>query len=116
MAFGGRQPLTKVHCRVPYRTYERRAALSWAQRLQQHPEEAAASDADQDADEDSDGSDASDGSSTAPTKAHGVLATKRKVTFSVRRISSSIINDRKVAEQRAVLMHWITESLDTSCL
>lgn len=82
-SFGGRQPLTKVHCRVPYRTYERRAALSWARRIQQHPQEAAASDDDDDddADDDSDGSDASDGSSTAPLKAHSVLAAKRKVWF-----------------------------------
>lgn len=81
-AYGGRQPLTKVHCRVPYRTYERRAALSWARRIQQHPQEAAAaSDDEDDADDDSDGSDASDSSSSAPVKVHSVLAAKRKVCF-----------------------------------
>lgn len=80
MAFGGRQPLTKVHCRVPYRTYERRAALSWARRIQQQ-EVAAASDDEDYADDDSDGSDTSDSSSTAPVKAHSVLAAKRKVCF-----------------------------------
>lgn len=95
VAFGGRQPLTKVHCRVPYRTYERRAALSWARRIQQHPQEAAASDDDEDADDYSDASDASDGSTTAPTRAHGVLAAKRKVTLyvgkeSVHRLSITV--------------------------
>lgn len=74
-SFGSRQPLTKVHCRVPYRTYERRAALSWARRIQQHQEEAAASDQDDDSDE----SDASDVSSAASLKAHSVLAAKRRV-------------------------------------
>lgn len=77
-AFGSRQPLTKVHCRVPYRTYERRAALSWARRIQQHPQEAVASDDEDDAD-DSDDSDASDASPAVSRKAHSMLAAKRKV-------------------------------------
>lgn len=108
MAFRGRQPLTKVHCRVPYRTYERRAALSWARRIQQQ-EVAAASDDEDDAD--SDGSDTSDSSSTAPVKAHSVLATKRKVGFfcSAHRLS---ISGRW---RNTILMHRIIESLDSSC-
>lgn len=73
MTHSNRQPLTKVHCKVPYRTYERRPAPSWTRRIQQSKE---VSD-----DDDAGDSDASDGSPSILTKAHAMLAAKRKVTF-----------------------------------
>lgn len=78
MTHASRQPLTKVHCKVPYRTYERRPALSWTRRIQQSQEVS-----DDDADDDDDDSDGSDGSPPILTKAHAMLAAKRKVTFIV---------------------------------
>lgn len=72
---GSRQPLTKVHCKVPYRTYERRPAPSWARRMQ--PQSVDFSDDEADDDDDSDGSDSSP---PVLTKAHAMLAAKRKVT------------------------------------
>lgn len=78
MSHTSRQPLTKVHCKVPYRTYERRPTMSWARRVQRSPE--VSDDAD---DDDDDDSDASDGSPPILTKAHAMLATKRKVTLFV---------------------------------
>lgn len=78
MSHASRQPPTKVHCKVPYRTYERRPAMSWARRVQRSPE--VSDDADDDDDDDDDDSDASDGSPPILTKAHAMLATKRKVT------------------------------------
>lgn len=77
MSHAGRQPLTKVHCKVPYRTYERRPAMSWARRVQRSPD---VSDDAADDDDDDDDSDASDCSPPILTKAHAMLATKRKVT------------------------------------
>lgn len=73
MTHSNRQPLTKVHCKVPYRTYERRPAPSWTRCIQQSKEVS-----DDEADDDSD---ASDGSPSILTKAHAMLAAKRKVTF-----------------------------------
>lgn len=81
MTHGSRQPLTKVHCKVPYRTYERRHAPSWTRRIQQL-EEVSDDEADDD-DDDNDDSDGSDGSPPILTKAHVMLAAKRKVTFVV---------------------------------
>ncbi|MEQ2183836.1 hypothetical protein GOODEAATRI_002060 [Goodea atripinnis] len=72
MTHGSRQPLTKVHCKIPYRTYERRPAPPWTRRVQR-PQ--VVSDADDDDD--------SDGSPPILTKAHELLTSKRKVTFSV---------------------------------
>lgn len=80
MSHASRQPLTKVHCKVPYRTYERRPTMSWARRVQRSPEVS------DDADDDDD-SDASDGSPPILTKAHAMLATKRKVTCLLMRIT-----------------------------
>lgn len=77
MTHSNRQPLTKVHCKVPYRTYERRPTPSWARRIQQS-KEVSDDEADDDNDDDSD---ASDGSPSILTKAHAMLAAKRKVTF-----------------------------------
>lgn len=75
MSHANRQPLTKVHCKVPYRTYERRPALSWTRRIQQSQEVS-----DDDADDDDDNDDSgSDGSPPILTKAHAMLAAKRKV-------------------------------------
>lgn len=82
MTHSSRQPLTKVHCKVPYRTYERRPALSWTRRIQQS-QEVSDDEADDDDDDDEDDSDCSDGSPPILTKAHAMLAAKRKVTFIV---------------------------------
>lgn len=79
MCHGSRQPLTKVHCKVPYRTYKRRPAMSWSRHVQRSPEVSEDADDDDD-DDDEDDSDASDGSPPILTKAHAMLATKRKVT------------------------------------
>ncbi|XP_077959562.1 histone acetyltransferase KAT6B isoform X1 [Gasterosteus aculeatus] len=79
MTHGGRQPLTKVHCKVPYRTYERRPALSWTRRVQQFEGVS-----DDEADDDDDDSD-SDGSPPILTKAHAMLAAKRKRTIVLKR-------------------------------
>lgn len=76
MTHSSRQPLTKVHCKVPYRTYERRHAPSWTRRIQQL-ENLSDDEADDDDDDDS------DGSPPILTKAHAMLAAKRKVTFIV---------------------------------
>ena len=75
MTHSGRQPLTKVHCKIPYRTYERRPAPPWTRRIQQS-EPVSDDEADDDDDDDS------DGSPPILTKAHAMLAAKRKVTFS----------------------------------
>lgn len=82
MTHSSRQPLTKVHCKVPYRTYERRHAPSWTRRIQQL-EEVSDDEAADDDDDDNDDSDGSDGSPPILTKAHAMLAAKRKVTFVV---------------------------------
>lgn len=76
MTHGNRQPLTKVHCKVPYRTYERRPAPSWARRIQKLKEVS-------DDDEEDDDDDDSDGSPPILTKAHAMLAAKRKVTLNI---------------------------------
>lgn len=77
MTHGSRPPLTKVHCKVPFRTYERRPTLSWTRRVQQSQEVS-----DDEADDDDDDDD-SDVSPPILTKAHAMLAAKRKVTFIV---------------------------------
>lgn len=76
MSHGGRQTLTKVHCKIPYRTYERRPAHPWSRRIRQSE---AVSDDETDEDDDDD----FDGSPPILTKAHAMLAAKRKVTFGV---------------------------------
>lgn len=73
MTHGGRQTLTKVHCKIPYRTYERRPAPPWSRRIQQSE---AVSD-----DEADDDDDDFDGLPPILTKAHAMLAAKRKVTL-----------------------------------
>ncbi|XP_047464465.1 histone acetyltransferase KAT6B isoform X2 [Mugil cephalus] len=117
MTHGSRQPLTKVHCKVPYRTYERRPAPSWARRIQ-HSEEVSDDEADDDDEDDSDGSDASDGSPPILTKAHAMLAAKRKRTIVLKkrgrkrkRINSSVTTET-ISETTEVLNEPFDNSED----
>ncbi|TNN82421.1 Histone acetyltransferase KAT6B [Liparis tanakae] len=118
MTHGGRQPLTKVHCKVPYRTYERRPTLSWTRRLQQL-EEASDDEADDDEDDDDDDEDDdSDGSPPILTKAHAMLAAKRKRTIVLKkrgrkrkRINSSVTTET-ISETTEVLNEPFDNSED----
>uniref|UniRef100_A0A8C9YH26 histone acetyltransferase n=1 Tax=Sander lucioperca TaxID=283035 RepID=A0A8C9YH26_SANLU len=110
MTHGSRQPLTKVHCKVPYRTYERRPALSWTRRIQQSEE---VSD-----DEVDDDDDDSDGSPPILTKAHAMLAAKRKRTIVLKkrgrkrkRINSSVTTET-ISETTEVLNEPFDNSED----
>ncbi|XP_065805920.1 histone acetyltransferase KAT6B isoform X2 [Labrus bergylta] len=114
MTHGSRQPLTKVHCKVPFRTYERRPALSWTRRIQQK-QEVSDDDADDDDEEDSD---ASDGSPPILTKAHAMLAAKRKRTIVLKkrgrkrkRINSSVTTET-ISETTEVLNEPFDNSED----
>ncbi|KAF3704341.1 Histone acetyltransferase KAT6B [Channa argus] len=105
MTQNNRQPLTKVHCKVPYRTYERRPAPPWTRRIQQAK---AVSDDEGDDDNDDD-SDGSDGSPPILTKAHAMLAAKRKRTIVLKkrgrkrkRINSSVTTET-ISERTEVL-------------
>lgn len=69
---GHRQPLTKVHCKIPFRTYQRRPTPTWTRRIQQ-PEAVSDDETDED----------SDASPPVLKKAHAILAAKRKVPFGV---------------------------------
>ncbi|XP_063749973.1 histone acetyltransferase KAT6B isoform X2 [Eleginops maclovinus] len=100
MTHGSRPPLTKVHCKVPFRTYERRPALSWTRRIQQSQEVS-----DDEADDDDD----SDASPPILTKAHAMLAAKRKRTIVLKkrgrkrkRINSSVTTET-ISERTEVL-------------
>ncbi|XP_042252684.1 histone acetyltransferase KAT6B isoform X2 [Thunnus thynnus] len=102
MTHSSRQPLTKVHCKVPYRTYERRPAPSWTRRIQQS-EDLSDDEADDDDDDDS------DGSPPILTKAHALLAAKRKRTIVLKkrgrkrkRINSSVTTET-ISETTEVL-------------
>ncbi|XP_034563142.1 histone acetyltransferase KAT6B isoform X2 [Notolabrus celidotus] len=113
MTHGSRQPLTKVHCKVPFRTYERRPALSWTRRIQQKQEVS-----DEDADDDEDDSDGSDGSPPILTKAHAMLAAKRKRTIVLKkrgrkrkRINSSVTTET-ISETTEVLNEPFDNSED----
>ncbi|XP_023804955.1 histone acetyltransferase KAT6B isoform X2 [Oryzias latipes] len=66
---GHRQPLTKVHCKIPFRTYQRRPTPTWTRRIQQ-PEAVSDDETDED----------SDASPPVLKKAHAILAAKRKRT------------------------------------
>ncbi|XP_049419739.1 histone acetyltransferase KAT6B isoform X2 [Epinephelus fuscoguttatus] len=114
MTHGSRQPLTKVHCKVPYRTYERRPALSWTRRIQQSQE---VSDDEAD-DDDNDDDDDSDGSPPILTKAHAMLAAKRKRTIVLKkrgrkrkRINSSVTTET-ISETTEVLNEPFDNSED----
>ncbi|XP_028422950.1 histone acetyltransferase KAT6B isoform X3 [Perca flavescens] len=110
MTHGSRQPLTKVHCKVPYRTYERRPAPSWTRRIQQSEEVS-----DDEADDDDDDS---DGSPPILTKAHAMLAAKRKRTIVLKkrgrkrkRINSSVTTET-ISETTEVLNEPFDNSED----
>ncbi|XP_035467736.2 histone acetyltransferase KAT6B isoform X3 [Scophthalmus maximus] len=105
MTHGSRQPLTKVHCKIPYRTYERRPAPPWTRRIQQ-AQEVSDDEADDDDDDDDDDS---DGSPPILTKAHAMLAAKRKRTIVLKkrgrkrkRINSSVTTET-ISETTEVL-------------
>uniref|UniRef100_A0A8D2ZG42 histone acetyltransferase n=1 Tax=Scophthalmus maximus TaxID=52904 RepID=A0A8D2ZG42_SCOMX len=105
MTHGSRQPLTKVHCKIPYRTYERRPAPPWTRRIQQ-AQEVSDDEADDDNDDDDDDS---DGSPPILTKAHAMLAAKRKRTIVLKkrgrkrkRINSSVTTET-ISETTEVL-------------
>uniref|UniRef100_A0A1A7YEB8 histone acetyltransferase n=1 Tax=Iconisemion striatum TaxID=60296 RepID=A0A1A7YEB8_9TELE len=107
MTHGGRQTLTKVHCKIPYRTYERRPAPPWSRRIQ--PSEAVSDD---EADDDS------DGSPPILTKAHTMLAAKRKSTIVLKkrgrkrkRINSSVTTET-ISETTEVLNEPFDNSED----
>ncbi|MEQ2199366.1 hypothetical protein XENOCAPTIV_020737, partial [Xenoophorus captivus] len=107
MTHGSRQPLTKVHCKIPYRTYERRPAPPWTRRVQR-PQ--VVSDADDDDD--------SDGSPPILTKAHELLTSKRKSTVVVKkrgrkrkRINSSVTTET-ISETTEVLNEPFDNSED----
>uniref|UniRef100_A0A665X989 histone acetyltransferase n=1 Tax=Echeneis naucrates TaxID=173247 RepID=A0A665X989_ECHNA len=113
MTHGSRQPLTKVHCKVPYRTYERRPAPPWTRRIQQLEEVS-----DDDADDDNDDDDDSDGSPPILTKAHVMLAAKRKRTIVLKkrgrkrkRINSSVTTET-ISETTEVLNEPFDNSED----
>ncbi|XP_038592373.1 histone acetyltransferase KAT6B isoform X2 [Micropterus salmoides] len=112
MTHGSRQPLTKVHCKIPYRTYERRPALSWTRRFQ--PSE----DVSDDEADDDDNNDDSDGSPPILTKAHAMLAAKRKRTIVLKkrgrkrkRINSSVTTET-ISETTEVLNEPFDNSED----
>ncbi|XP_027885821.1 histone acetyltransferase KAT6B isoform X2 [Xiphophorus couchianus] len=105
MTHGSRQPLTKVHCKIPYRTYERRPAPPWSRRVQR-PE--VVSDADDD----------SDGSPPILTKAHELLSPKRKSSVVLKkrgrkrkRINSSVTTET-ISETTEVLNEPFDNSED----
>ncbi|XP_054898969.1 histone acetyltransferase KAT6B isoform X2 [Poeciliopsis prolifica] len=105
MTHGSRQPLTKVHCKIPYRTYERRPAPPWSRRVQR-PE--VVSDADDD----------SDGSPPILTKAHELLSAKRKSSAVLKkrgrkrkRINSSVTTET-ISETTEVLNEPFDNSED----
>ncbi|XP_044035867.1 histone acetyltransferase KAT6B isoform X2 [Siniperca chuatsi] len=111
MTHSNRQPLTKVHCKIPYRTYERRPALSWTRRIQQL-EDVSDDEADDDDDDDS------DGSPPILTKAHAMLAAKRKRTIVLKkrgrkrkRINSSVTTET-ISETTEVLNEPFDNSED----
>ncbi|KAM9716848.1 histone acetyltransferase KAT6B isoform 1-T6 [Menidia menidia] len=111
MTHGGRQPLTKVRCKIPYRTYERRPAPPWTRRIQQL-EPVSDDEADDDEDDDS------DGSPPILTKAHAMLAAKRKRTCVLKkrgrkrkRINSSVTTET-ISETTEVLNEPFDNSED----
>uniref|UniRef100_A0A3B5L665 histone acetyltransferase n=1 Tax=Xiphophorus couchianus TaxID=32473 RepID=A0A3B5L665_9TELE len=95
MTHGSRQPLTKVHCKIPYRTYERRPAPPWSRRVQR-PE--VVSDADDD----------SDGSPPILTKSSVVLKKRGRKR---KRINSSVTTET-ISETTEVLNEPFDNSED----
>uniref|UniRef100_A0A3Q3MY74 histone acetyltransferase n=1 Tax=Mastacembelus armatus TaxID=205130 RepID=A0A3Q3MY74_9TELE len=107
MTHSSRQPLTKVHCKVPYRTYERRPAPSWTRCVQQSEEVS-----DDEADGD-DNDDDSDGSPPILTKAHAMLRTivLKKRGRKRKRINSSVTTET-ISETTEVLNEPFDNSED----
>uniref|UniRef100_A0A672G7I3 histone acetyltransferase n=1 Tax=Salarias fasciatus TaxID=181472 RepID=A0A672G7I3_SALFA len=117
MTHGSRQPLTKVHCKVPYRTYERRHAPSWTRRIQQL-EEASDDEADDDDDDDddSDASDASDGSPPILTKALRPVSIgfQRNIVLKKRGRKRKRINSSVTTETISETTEVLNEPFDNS--
>ncbi|XP_028332195.1 histone acetyltransferase KAT6B isoform X5 [Gouania willdenowi] len=119
MTHSARQPLTKVHCKVPYRTYERRHVPFWARRTRQLEEESDDEADDDNNDDDDDDDDNSDGSLPILTKAHAMLAAKRKQRTIVlkkrgrkrKRINSSVTTET-ISETTEVLNEPFENSED----
>uniref|UniRef100_A0A8C5I8F2 histone acetyltransferase n=1 Tax=Gouania willdenowi TaxID=441366 RepID=A0A8C5I8F2_GOUWI len=118
MTHSARQPLTKVHCKVPYRTYERRHVPFWARRTRQLEEESDDEADDDNNDDDDDDDDNSDGSLPILTKAHAMLAAKRKRTIVLKkrgrkrkRINSSVTTET-ISETTEVLNEPFENSED----
>lgn len=103
MTHGNRQHPAKVHCKVPYRTYERRAPPIWKRRIQE------SEDVSNDEDDDDDEDDESDGSPPILTKAHVMLAAKKKVIVSV--CWSSLLHHLKSAISQVGLTHRLSGAL-----
>ncbi|XP_077481403.1 histone acetyltransferase KAT6B isoform X3 [Stigmatopora argus] len=102
-----RQTLTKMHCKVPYRTYERRYAPSWSRLIQRPP---TVSD-----DEDDDDVE-SDGSPPALAKTHAVLAAKRKrgIVLKKRGRKRKRINSSVTTETISETTEVLNEPFDNS--
>ncbi|XP_053720495.1 histone acetyltransferase KAT6B isoform X2 [Synchiropus splendidus] len=105
MTHCSRQPLTKVHCKVPFRTYERRPAAPWSRRVQR-TQELSDDDVEDDGDDDEE---FLDGSAPTLTKAHAALAAKRKRSVMLKkrgrkrkRINSSVTTET-ISETTEVL-------------
>ncbi|XP_051926726.1 histone acetyltransferase KAT6B isoform X2 [Hippocampus zosterae] len=110
-----RQTLTKMHCKVPYRTYERRHASSWSRRVQPPRDVSDHVDDDDDEDEEEMNDDV-DSDSLPPvlTKAHAMLAAKRKRSKRGRkrkRINSSVTTET-ISETTEVLNEPFDNSED----
>ncbi|KAM8877400.1 histone acetyltransferase KAT6B isoform 1-T2 [Synchiropus picturatus] len=105
MTHCSRQPLTKVHCKVPFRTYERRPAAPWSRRVQR-TQELSDDDVEDDGDDDEE---FLDGSAPTLTKAQAALAAKRKRSVMLKkrgrkrkRINSSVTTET-ISETTEVL-------------
>ncbi|XP_034050032.1 histone acetyltransferase KAT6B isoform X2 [Thalassophryne amazonica] len=107
---GSRQPFAQVHCKVPYRTYERRATASWTRRLQKSE--------DVSEDEAADGSEDSDSSDGAPpilTKAHALAAKrKRSIVLNKRGRKRKRINSSVTTETISETTEVLNEPFDNS--
>nr|XP_061822590.1 histone acetyltransferase KAT6B-like isoform X2 [Nerophis lumbriciformis] len=114
-----RQSLTKVHCKVPYRTYERRHAPPWSRRIQQQQQhQLQQQNVSDDDDDDDEAEDDSDGSPPALTKAHVMLAAKQKRSIMLKkrgrkrkRINSSVTTET-ISETTEVLNEPFDNSED----
>ncbi|XP_054622486.1 histone acetyltransferase KAT6B isoform X2 [Dunckerocampus dactyliophorus] len=115
MTHSRRQSLTKVHCKVPYRTYERRHTPPWSRRIQQ-PQNVSDDDDDDDIEAEDDAD--SDGSPPVLTKARVMLVAKRKRSIALKkrgrkrkRINSSVTTET-ISETTEVLNEPFDKSED----